>query len=229
MTRYRERQPDREVGLACLWTQAADEASDHLVVPDGCVDIIRSESGRIVVAGPDTAPRTVRLAAGARFAAVRFRPGAAPHVLGVPAHELRDSTVRLDDLWGAAARRITEEAASDDPARVLQRVVAERLRRAGPPDPAVAVTARALSGGRSVAATADLLGVSDRQLRRRCLTAFGYGPKTLQRILRFQRALALARRGVPLAEVACAAGYADQAHMAREVRELAGVPPTGLR
>ena len=61
-------------------------------------------------------------------------------------------------------------------------------------------------------------------MHRRSLAAFGYGPKTLARILRFQRALALARAGTPLAEVAVRSGYADQAHLAREVRALAGVP-----
>ncbi|MFC7566230.1 helix-turn-helix domain-containing protein [Actinomadura namibiensis] len=65
-------------------------------------------------------------------------------------------------------------------------------------------------------------------MRRRAVAAFGYGPKTVQRVLRFQRALRLARAGRPLAEVAQVAGYADQAHMANEVRGLGGVPMRGL-
>lgn len=73
-----------------------------------------------------------------------------------------------------------------------------------------------------VAATAAWLGLSERQLRRRCLSAFGYGPKTLQRVLRFQRPLRLARDGVPFADVAARGGFADQAHLSREVRELSG-------
>lgn len=87
-----------------------------------------------------------------------------------------------------------------------------------------AAMARSLAGGRDVAATAALVGISERQLRRRCLAAVGYGPKTLQRVLRFRRALALARRGEPFAELALAAGYANQSHLANEVRALAGVP-----
>ncbi|WP_133169220.1 helix-turn-helix domain-containing protein, partial [Streptomyces sp. MH60] len=76
--------------------------------------------------------------------------------------------------------------------------------------------------GRPVAATADALGVSARALHRRSLAAFGYGPKTLARVRRLQRALALAREGTPLAETAARTGFADQAHLARDVRELAG-------
>ncbi|NED34808.1 helix-turn-helix domain-containing protein, partial [Streptomyces sp. SID8499] len=63
-----------------------------------------------------------------------------------------------------------------------------------------------------------------RTLHRRALAAFGYGPKTLARVLRLQRALRLARAGVPYAACAARAGYADQAHLARDVKELAGRP-----
>jgi methylphosphotriester-DNA--protein-cysteine methyltransferase len=80
----------------------------------------------------------------------------------------------------------------------------------------------------SVRDVADGLGIGERQLRRRSLAAFGYGPKTLQRVLRFQRALGLVRAGEPRAAAAYAAGYADQAHFAHEVRELAGEPVGNL-
>ncbi|WP_461029927.1 helix-turn-helix domain-containing protein, partial [Streptomyces sparsus] len=68
----------------------------------------------------------------------------------------------------------------------------------------------------------------ERQLHRRAVRAFGYGPKTLARVLRLERALTLARAGLPFARVAADAGYADQAHLAREVKALAGVPLTTL-
>jgi AraC-like DNA-binding protein len=105
---------------------------------------------------------------------------------------------------------------------------AERLRDAEPPDPAVAAIVTRLRGGASVGATADAVGLSARHLHRRCLDAFGYGPKTLARVLRMGRAVPLARAGTPFAVVAATAGYADQAHLAREVRALAGVSLTQL-
>lgn len=89
----------------------------------------------------------------------------------------------------------------------------------------VAALARA---GTPVAAIAAACGLSARQLHRRCQTAFGYGPKLLVRILRLQRALALARAGRPFATVAATCGYADQAHLARDVRALAGARLTDL-
>jgi transcriptional regulator GlxA family with amidase domain len=75
---------------------------------------------------------------------------------------------------------------------------------------------------------ARTLGVSERTLHRRDLPALGYGPATLGRVLRLQRAVGLARSGVPWADVAARSGFADQAHLARDVRALAGVPPTRL-
>ncbi|KJY44362.1 hypothetical protein VR46_20910, partial [Streptomyces sp. NRRL S-444] len=94
-----------------------------------------------------------------------------------------------------------------------------------PPDPLAARVAAGLRAGESVAAVAAAVGLGARQLHRRSLDAFGYGPRTLGRVLRLQRALELARRGLPQAEVAYRAGYADQAHLAREVRALAGTTP----
>ena len=73
-------------------------------------------------------------------------------------------------------------------------------------------------------AIAGSVGMSERQLHRRCVAAFGYGPKMLARVLRMHRALRAARGGIPFVDVAARSGYADQAHMARDVKALAGVP-----
>ncbi|MBW5486816.1 helix-turn-helix domain-containing protein [Streptomyces bambusae] len=101
-----------------------------------------------------------------------------------------------------------------------------RAAEAGPPDPLAAAAADLLAAGASVAAVVEATGVGARRLHRHSLDAFGYGPKTLGRILRLQRALDLVRRGVPYAETAALAGYADQAHLSREMRALAGITLT---
>jgi AraC-like DNA-binding protein len=84
------------------------------------------------------------------------------------------------------------------------------------------------AAGTSVAAMAGRLGLSARQLHRRCLPVFGYGPLRLARVLRLRRAVDESRTGMPLAHVAAGCGYADQAHLSREMRALAGTTPTGL-
>ena len=64
---------------------------------------------------------------------------------------------------------------------------------AAPPDAAVqAAAVRLLDPGQRVDELATALGFSERQLRRRFLAAVGYGPQTLQRVLRLRRFLASA-------------------------------------
>lgn len=97
-----------------------------------------------------------------------------------------------------------------------------------PPEPGVRAVAARLAAGASVTSTADSLGWTTRSLHRRCLAAFGYGPTVLRRVLRFRRASVLLAAGVPIADVAARTGYADQPHLSREVRALAGVSPAAM-
>jgi AraC-like DNA-binding protein len=109
--------------------------------------------------------------------------------------------------------------------------VADRLPDAAPPDRLVGAVVAA-GPAASVGGLAARLGVSERQLHRRCTAAVGYGPKVLERILRFRRFLALVESPgwLPggLAGLAAAAGYADQSHLTRECVRLAGVTPGRL-
>ena len=82
-----------------------------------------------------------------------------------------------------------------------------------------------LRGSAGVSRLAGTIGLSERQLHRRCLDAFGYGPKMLDRVLWMNVALDHARAGLTLADVAVLTGYADQAHFTRDVKALTGLPP----
>ncbi|MBZ4020176.1 helix-turn-helix domain-containing protein [Streptomyces purpurogeneiscleroticus] len=222
---YRER-PSVLSGAA-VWTKTPGTAPGP-VLPDGCTDLIWYDGG-LLVAGPDTRahlPPAPERAPAAPVVGLRFAPGQGPAVFGVPAHELRDLRVPLADLWPEGrVRRLSEQlAGTAAPGRALEAAAVARLRTAAAPDPARGLIARAAARGTPVRELADAVGVGERQLHRRCLAAFGYGPKTLGRVLRLVRALDLARSGMPYAQVAAAAGYADQAHLAREVKALAGAP-----
>ncbi|WP_240450702.1 helix-turn-helix domain-containing protein [Streptomyces sp. 11-1-2] len=231
---YRERRALIGRGAA-VWTRTAGTGPQR-VLPDGCTDLIWSEAGpdgELLVAGPDTRARLAPGAPGTRAVGLRFAPGQGPAVLGVPAHELRDQLVPLAALWpGAEVRRLAERIADAERTaarqaargRLLEDAALGRLRTAEPPDPVLAAVVAGVSRGTGVAGIAAAVGLGERQLHRRSLAAFGYGPKTLGRVLRLNRALDLARTGVPFAAVAATAGYADQAHLAREVRTLTGVP-----
>ncbi|MGW1881398.1 DUF6597 domain-containing transcriptional factor [Streptomyces sp. NPDC001970] len=220
---YAER-PSRLDG-AVVWSRSDSGTGPVMpVLPDGCMDLLWTE-GRLLVAGPDTHAQSPDNGPAVRYAGVRFAPGAAPAFFGVPAHELRDLRVDLTDLWPAAEVRRLADRITDapDPAAELEAVALRHAADRPPPDPLLRAVAEGLDAGRSVAATADAVGLGARQLHRRSLDAFGYGPKTLARVLRLQRALALVRAGAPYAQAALDAGCTDQAHLAREMRELAGL------
>lgn len=220
---YSER-PSRFPG-AVLWRQVIAAApSAHRVLPDGCMDLIWTD-GELIVAGPDTQAHIEVSAPGARSVALRFGPGSGPAVLGVPADAVCDQRVPLSQLWPATRVRNLAARLDSAPGRefALEEAMVERLADAGP-DPVMLEVAALLGRGASVAEIADAVGLGERQLHRRSLAAFGYGPKMLARVLRMNRAVALSRVGTPLATVAALGGYADQAHLTREVKALAGVP-----
>jgi AraC-like DNA-binding protein len=230
MTEYVERRSAHEL-LACTWsrTLSAGRSATH-VVPDACADVMwHRESGRLFVAGPDTHAHRSSSPPG-MLVGVRFRPGRTPAGLGVPASAVRDERVDLGDLWAASRVRSLGDALAAAPSVLAaEQVLASAVASAATEwDPAAPRLLELVARGERVAAVADALGWSERQLHRRSLDAFGYGPKVLQRVVRFDRAVRMARRGAGLASVAHTAGYADQAHLAREVKALAGVPMTAL-
>jgi AraC-like DNA-binding protein len=192
------------------------------------------------VVGPLTRPLVEVLEPGTTVVGIRFRPGAAAAVFGLPASELVDQTVESDELLGRAAGVVGElVAGSPSPAAglaLLQRQVVSRLADATDPDPVVVEAVRWLMPWREgdVGSVRSTLGISERQLRRRCQAAVGLGPKVLHRLLRFQgflaltqQALAQGRRpaGDGLAMLAAEAGYADQSHLTRECLRLTGQTP----
>jgi AraC-like DNA-binding protein len=223
---YRERRSTVE-GVT-VWARVAD-GSTSLVLPDGCIDVLWNGAD-LMVAGPDTTAHRAVAPSGTSFTALRFASGIAPSVFGVAADRLRDERFGLGDVIGAAeATRLTESLlATSDPAGELESWVSHRLLQVGGPDRTMGHVAALIGAGKSVSEVADQIGFSERQLHRRSLGAFGYGPKVLARVLRLQRALGLARSGIALTHVAAAAGYGDHAYFAHEARALTGQTPSQL-
>jgi AraC-like DNA-binding protein len=221
---YTER-PSRIPG-AVVWRRGTRRPAASRILPDGCMDVIHRD-GELFVAGPDTTAHLWLGTRGERLSAVRFGPGTGPAFLRVPASELRDLRVPLQDLWPLSqVRRLTAAIdAAPDRELALETALLAMDRAADPLAPHLLARVRA---GDPVAAIASEIGLSERQLHRRGLALYGYGLKTLARILRLNGAVDLARRGVAYATVAATAGYADQAHLARDVKALTGVPMSEL-
>ena len=234
---YREWAPHASLRghVRCLWiNDLSGSRSECLqVVPDGCVDIVWTGE-TLCIAGPDTRPILARMPCGAIVVGVRFHPGAASAWLGQPLDEIVNVRVPLAEFWGDDATRLLDRAAAGRSAKQvaddLEAFLVGRLAAVGLADPRIAFLRRTagdncMPAGLRLDQLAAHVGLSERTLRRRCLDVFGYGFKTLDRVLRFQRFFRLASRpeNHNLADMAARAGYADQAHMTREVRRMSGI------
>ncbi len=218
---YRETAPPVELRSLVEAAWISDGSADEVrVLPDGCMDLITMD-GEVVVAGPDVTALTTRRSL-EPLAGLRFRPGVLPRLLGVPAAELVGKRVPLDALG-------TRTSATGLPAVACELAATMPRRETAPWSMATLehVTS-SLAAGAAVRRVADEVGWSARTLQRHCHAVYGYGPGTLRRILRFRRAVSLLRSGLAAAAVAAEAGYADQPHLHREVREFAGITVTAL-
>jgi AraC-like DNA-binding protein len=225
--------------FSAVWAHQLPRArtAPIVVASDATIDL-QWIDGVFRVAGPDREAATEHLPAGAVVIGFRFRPAAAAPWLGMPVREITDRRADLAALWGAGAERVAREVVDegdmDRLVRSLQTVVGrmapgfvgtDREMRAA----YRLVAADAPAGAPLVPWLCRALGMSERSLRRRFDEAFGYGPKTLDRILRHRRYRRLAEHSSEsTAILALEAGYSDQAHLVRESRRLTGSTP-GMR
>jgi AraC-like DNA-binding protein len=222
------------------------------VVPTGRASLIVSFGPGMRVRDA-TGVRTLHSVAtsvGARWGEVEFSgeqygvqvdldPLAAGTVLGTRLGELAGGSVELADALGAEAARLAGRLAEAPgwAARfdLLDAFLTARLAGGHPPSPSVAWACARLAGSRGrvpVAALAEQLGCSRRHLSGQVSAHLGIPPKTLARVLRVRHAIELLDRPdvrPALAEVAARCGYADQAHLGRDFREITGSTPGGWR
>lgn len=157
-------------------------------------------------------------------------------LFGLPAAALAGTCVALADLIGPDAHRLVDDlhAAPSWPARFacLDEALVRRVRNG--PEPVGGAVAwawhrlEATAGGVRVADLAAEVGWSRRHLGERFRTEVGLTPKAAARVLRFDRARRrmVAAERPALATIAAEGGYADQAHLTRDFRDLAGVAPS---
>lgn len=165
---------------------------------------------------------------------VDFTPLGARRVLGLPLGEILGKVFDLNALLGAAIDRLEARLAEaqgwDARFAAVEAMLLDRIGRAGTPHPLLPAAWARLVTGPPRRGLAEALGCSRQHLVTLFRREVGLPPRTLARLVRFERAMtALERREVTsLAELAAACGYADQAHLSREVRRFAGESPRAL-
>jgi AraC-like DNA-binding protein len=242
LSAYREFMAPAPLGTSflCFWSQTITGSRgvyEHRVLPDGCIDIVFINDEPPIVAGPWTVCFVTRLAAGSSITGARLHPGRASCLLGIPASELLNQLVPIAAVKGAVQNMRFEKVIQQANAAARRWALAQVLLASV--EPSVLFDQGVLAGiqwlarhpqGR-IEQLSRWIGISERQLHRRFSAAIGYGPKMFQSVLRFQRLLKTAReRGAEqgLANLAASAGYADQAHMTRDVQRFANLRPTEL-
>jgi AraC-like DNA-binding protein len=217
--------------FAAVWSHRMPEAAAPpvIVAPDGTIDL-QWIDGALRIAGPDKEPQTEVIAAGTEIIGFRFHPGVAFAWLGVPISEITGQRVALEDIWGARSRHLARHIRD---VRDIERALLEHELGEASGDPVLRAAFTLIEQGPPAGAAlipwlGRALHMSERSLRRRFDENYGYGPKTLDRILRYQRFQRLRRAspGMPTALLALDAGYSDQAHLIRESRRLTGRTPS---
>ncbi len=187
--------------ILATWAFEAGKTQSLSVMPDGCRDLIVNQP-----AGDDItffishlmpAPESVFVFRGEKYCGVRLRPGARIDLRVIRKRPIPRS---LDELAALA-----QEAAS------ISANVAEAL--------------SCLAVVHSAGCAARNLGVSLRTLQRRTLEATGQPPEFWRQLARARKAARMLLSGVPLRETAFDCGYADQAHMTRDLKRWFAMTP----
>jgi AraC-like DNA-binding protein len=163
---------------------------------------------------------------------IDLAPPAARALFRIPMHELAQRTVPLEDVL--PDRTLVERLADapDWPGRfrLLDAVLARRFAEAEPAPREIEWAWRRLHethGRLAIAALAQELGWSRKRIVARFREQVGLPPKTVARVMRFERArqLAAASTRPDWARIAAECGYYDQSHLTRDFRAVTGRPP----
>lgn len=225
------RHPALHSVVASLWWSERPEAAPlESVLPSGRAQlVVDGDSGVSLVVGPRTEAavvRSSRCAVGASLGPVGLAV-----LSSLPPQELVNQAGDADEVLGGQVAASLDGSDVDEAFDQLERRLLRLLRPVGDDDAMVFEAERSVRAGARLDVVASELGVD----RRRLVPAFrdrvGVSPKRYQRLMRFQRAVRSMRSPdpAPLTTIAAECGYADQAHMSREVKEFSGRTPGHLR
>ena len=231
--------PDLEPFIESFWAfdiPAGGEARAHVIVPDGTVSISITDLGtdlgasrHVRLVGPHTQARRVDVYPGAVYRGARFRAGAVKAVLGAPPGQWLDTVVPLERDYPVLAAALAAGYCRDAGLGGFRAQVEAALTPdAAGLDDEVAALVDAIAAAEGEAPLATLMAgrpLGPRQLRRRFVAATGLTPKTYARLRRVRRACIRLAETAPgaLAALSAEAGYADQPHFSRDMREVFGL------
>jgi AraC-like DNA-binding protein len=236
--------------VTCCWylrrTTAPDAPPDR-ILPDGRMELIfnlRAPFGQRDTTGQFVRqPPAILFGQLSRFLllqpssdeevlAVRFTPAGARTFFHLDLDALTDRHLALEDLgrpWRELTRRVIDAPTVAARLRLIERTLLRQLPPHSHRRTPIAAALDLLHASAElprIAAVAQDLGLSTRQLERTFRREVGLTPKHYARLVRFRRMLTALDRAEPRwADLAAACGYSDQPHLVREFRELTGLAP----
>lgn len=215
--------------LWCAVPEPAPKVRAEWILPTCRAQMILSPMASVFV-GPRMSGEMIERRTDKSAVGVSFGAGAAIAFIGADAYETFNITTPLDAAWpvGSLSDRLAEQTVAEA-LDLIEAELAKSLRRTSV-NPAVFAAARAIRRGHPAARTAELLGVDRRRFVPEFRRIVGVAPKHYERICRFNRATEEIRRpdAKPLALIAAEQGFADQAHLTREIRHFAQTTPARM-
>lgn len=186
------------------WSHQSHKTERHMVFPDGCRDVLIAQKTdgpiEVTLTNFDFTPRMVMTHSGVQMTGYRLRPGAVVFPKTLEA-------ITRNPCQAEAILTSTFGAWND---------LDDTIMALTAPDASVQTVARHA-------------GVSIRTLQRQFLAQHLPAPDFWRLLARARRAAGMLVRSEPLAEIASACGFSDQAHMSRDLLRWFGCSPAQLR
>ncbi len=193
------------------------------------------QTTRAFLLGPTTGPLAVSLYGPVLTFGISILPNGWSAITGTDASLLVNRIIDASDVFGPGIFDVADalEAAPDLEARAviaarfLQRIIAGR-------PPATNKFTQIINAWLETAFSPDIdhlvamTGLSRRQVERNCKRAFGVTPKLLTRKYRAIRAAMRLARGDATMDDCVAAGFYDQSHLIREIKQFTGATPGAI-
>jgi AraC-like DNA-binding protein len=227
--------------------------SKERLMPDGSIELVinlKQNEARIydrekldqytrlpgaLLCGPHSSFFVIDTAQQASVIGIHFKPGGGFPFFKMPACELHNLHVSLEDLWGHEAgllrERLLEAQTPQEKFQVLEQCLLEQafkpLERHRAVDCALGLF-RNIHTAPAMTDLADHIGISSRRFIQLFSNEVGLTPKLFARVRRFQQVLQNIRTNADFSwvDMAASCGYFDQAHFIHDFKEFSGINPT---
>lgn len=219
--------------IRCFWLGHDPVQQDYAIIPDGCIDIVlrcrQTVASQIAIFGSTTQFSQQPIVPNHRYIGIRFEPGQARHFIPAPAWQLTNNVSNEMTPFLQWLTPVLNEEHPQQVFEMLQRLCCKWLKKVNFDNARFDKLLHELTFTIPDRLTdfCGYHGISERHLQRHFKQHVGLSPKQYLRILRAHRIKERLETGqqTPLAQMALAAGYADQSHMQREVKSMFGQTP----